>query len=98
MLLWRTVTLASVLDPSGLPHEATSRLSIDSHVGEHEGNTLVIDDGLAHCLARSAFAYPVFAHLALLRILCRLLQGPLGETNSASSNERTSDIKGLHGH
>lgn len=45
-----TVALAGILDPGRLPHESARRLSVDSHVSEHEGHTLVVDDSLAHGL------------------------------------------------
>jgi hypothetical protein len=49
-----TITLPAIFRPGSLPNEPTGSFDADGHIGEHERDALVVDDGLAHRLARSA--------------------------------------------
>lgn len=67
-----------------MSHHLTGGLHTDLHVGDHELQALILQDGLAE-------------GDALLAVGNCLINGALGDTHSAAANPGTGHIQGLHG-
>mmetsp|Transcript_34394 Transcript_34394/g.106254 ORF Transcript_34394/g.106254 Transcript_34394/m.106254 type:complete len:422 (-) Transcript_34394:21-1286(-) len=68
----------------GLVREQAGGLDAGDHVGDHEGDGLVLRDGLAH-------------RLALLGVVARLLHRAAGHADGADGDGRAGEVEGLHG-
>ena len=78
------VPASSVDLASGLVGHETGHLDTGSHVGDHKGNGLVLEDGLAH-------------RLTLEGILDRLVHRAASDSDGSDGDGGTSVIEGSHG-
>lgn len=70
--------------PPHLVRQQARRLDVGGHVGQHEGDGLVLRDGLAH-------------RLALQGVLQGLVHGAAGQADGAGGHWRAREVEGLQG-
>lgn len=78
------VAVAVILEPTSLPDHGAGSLNTNGHIGDHELDSLVVDDGLAHSLTVDS-------------VLGSLNHGAASQTNGTGSDQGTGDIEGTHG-
>src|SRR4051794_1408419 len=76
--------VAVAAHPRGAPDEQAGGVDLELHVGEHEGDRLVLDDLLAELLA-------------LLGVVERELVGGAGDAERLGADGRPAGLEGLHG-